>query len=249
MSEKHQENRLRLLLFDIDGTLFLSGGAGSRALNKAFLELFGRPNAFDQIPVAGRTDPLLLDDAIARTELALDESQRKEFQDRYCDLLEIEILKPNPRKRLMPGVKHLLGRLQKQRDIYLGLLTGNYARAAKTKLKHFGLWSFFACGAYGEDGANRNDLFPVALKRARSVGISIGSPENVFVVGDTPLDILCAQAGGAQSIAVATGSYDLEALKRKGATIALSDLSRPDEFLSILNFSRRTGLATGTPEG
>ena len=249
MSTKHQENKRRLVLFDIDGTLLLSGGAGTRALNRAFLELFGRPNAFDQIPVAGRTDPLLLNDAVRRTGLVLDESQRQAFQDRYCDLLEVEILKPNPRKRLMPGVKHLLGRLQKQRDIYLGLLTGNYARAAKTKLKHFGLWSFFFSGAYGEDGAERNDLFPVALKRARALGIVIGSPENVFVVGDTPLDILCAQVGGAQSIAVATGSYDVETLKKKGATIALSDLSRPDEFLSILNFSRRPGLATDSLEG
>ena len=104
MSTKHQENKRRLLLFDIDGTLLLSGGAGTRALNRAFLELFGRPNAFDQIPVAGRTDPLLLNDAVRRTGLVLDESQRQAFQDRYCDLLEVEILKPNPRKRLMPGV-------------------------------------------------------------------------------------------------------------------------------------------------
>ena len=234
MSSQHPGYDLRLLLFDIDGTLLLSGGAGMRALNQAFLELFGTANAFDGIPVAGRTDPLLLRDATARVGIALDDSQRQQFHDRYCDLLELEIRQPGQRKGLMPGVEELLQYLHHQPEVCVGLLTGNFARAAQIKLEHFGLWSFFVCGAYGDDAAQRDDLVPVAVGRARMAGVVVRSPAHVVVIGDTPLDIRCAMAAGATSIAVATGSYDAQTLGARGATAVLVDLSAREAFLAVL---------------
>lgn len=232
---RHRTGRLKLLLFDIDGTLLLSGGAGLRALNQAFLELLGTANAFDGIPVAGRTDPLLLNDATARIGVLLDKTQRRRFHDRYCDLLEHEILQPGPRKGLMPGVEELLNHVHHQPELCVGLLTGNFARAARIKLEYFGLWPFFVCGAYGDDAAQRDELVPVAVARARTAGAIVCSPAQVVVIGDTPLDIRCATAAGARSIAVATGLFDVQTLERKGATAVLPDLTDWKAFLAILD--------------
>ena len=216
--------RTTLVLFDIDGTLLLSGGAGRRALNETFEELFGVAGGFDGIPVAGRTDPLLFDDALARHGMTAATDLRVRFHDRYCELLAERILSPLPRKRLMPGVRDLLARLDGRAGLRSALLTGNYARAARIKLEHFGLWRHFACGAYGDDAASRDELVPVAMSRARGRGIDIRSPTQVVVVGDTPLDIRCARAAGAWSVAVATGPFDEAELRSHGADRVLADL-------------------------
>ena len=223
-----------LLLFDIDGTLLLSGGAGLRALNRTFEEQFQESDAFAGIPVAGRTDPLLLNDAVARAGITIDDAQRRRFHDRYCDLLETEIRHPGPRKGLMPGVEPLLAHLHQREDVSVALLTGNFARSARIKLEHFGLWRFFLCGAFGDDSADRDQLVPVAVKRAAGVGVIPTSPADVVVIGDTPLDIQCARVAGAQSIAVATGSFDRDTLKSHGASAVLSDLGEVDAFLDAL---------------
>lgn len=233
-----------LLLFDIDGTLLLSGGAGLRALNRAFEEQFGVAEGFRGIPVAGRTDPLLLRDAAARAGLALTERDRLRFHDRYCDLLDLEIQRPGPRKGLMPGVQSLIPRLHTRPGLSVALLTGNFARAARIKLAHFGLWSFFQCGAYGDDARERDGLVPVALARAEAAGIGPRSAAQAVVIGDTPLDIRCAVAGGARSIAVATGSYDEHTLREHDPDAVLPDLSNPDAFMDAVD----SVLAGGTRE-
>lgn len=235
MSGHRLANDLQLLLFDIDGTLLLSGGAGLRALNQAFADLFAIENAFEGIPVAGRTDPLLLRDATARAGIALDGGQRQAFHDRYCDLLELEIRQPGPRKGLMPGVEALLDLLHHHPEVCVALLTGNFARAAQIKLEHFGLWRFFVCGAFGDDAAERDELVPVAVERARTAGVVPRSPSHVVVIGDTPLDIRCATVSGARSIAVATGSFGVQTLDANGATAVLPDLSDPEAFLAVLD--------------
>ena len=233
--------RTTLLLFDIDGTLLLSGGAGSRALNETFEELFGVAGAFDGIPVAGRTDPLLLDDALARQDLTAAAGVRARFHDRYCERLAKTILDPLPRKGLMPGVRELLAGLDGRAGFRSALLTGNYARAARIKLEHFGLWRHFACGAYGDDAASRDDLVPVAMERARERGIDIRSPAQVVVIGDTPLDIRCARAGGAWSVAVATGSFDAAELRSHGADRVLQDLADTAGCIDVLDSMAAAG--------
>lgn len=224
----------RLLLFDIDGTLLLSGGAGKRALNRSFEELFGTANAFAGIPVAGRTDATIFDDALDRAEVSADRAARARFFARYHYYLEEEIVHPGPKKGLMPGVTQLLTRLTPHPSLISALLTGNFARAAQIKLEHFGVWHHFACGAYGDDAPKRDDLVPIAVSRARDAGIPIESSDAAVVVGDTPLDVQCAAAAGARSVAVATGSFSQAALRQAGADVVLPDLADTRRFLATI---------------
>ena len=231
-----------LVLFDIDGTLLLSGGAGKRALNDTFEDLFGVADAFDGIPVAGRTDPLLLRDALARTGRTASPALRARFHDRYCERLAECILEPLPRKGLMPGVRRLLAALEPCPGLVSALLTGNFARAARIKLEYFRLWRHFACGAYGDDAASRDELVPVAMERARRAGLDIRTAAQVVVVGDTPLDIRCARAAGAWSLAVATGPFDEAELRAHGADWVLPDLSDTGACVELL-----TAIGAGRP--
>ena len=226
----------RLLLFDIDGTLLLSGGAGKRALNRTFAELFGVADAFTDIPVAGRTDLLILGDALERGGVAAGAEARALFLTRYCEHFEREILHPGPRKGLMPGVRPLLDRLRRTPGVACALVTGNIARAARIKLEHFGLDRYFVCGAYGDDAPRREDLVPIAVERARRAGIDVSSPREAVVIGDTPLDVRCAAAAGARAVCVATGPFTEEELRRAGADAVLPDLADPKCFLAAVGW-------------
>ena len=224
----------KILLFDIDGTLLLSGRAGYRALTRTFAELFGVPRGFDGIPVAGMTDELILTAALERAGVAAEREIRARFHSRYCELFADEIHFPGPRKGLMPGVEALLETLSQHDDIRCGLVTGNFARPAQIKLEHFDLWRFFHFGAYGDDAPVRDELVPIAVKRARRAGVVVEAAHDVVVIGDTPLDVQCAAAAGVRSVAVATGSYDEAALRETGANAVLSDFSDTDTVVDLL---------------
>lgn len=223
-----------LVLFDVDGTLVLTGGAGVRAMNRAFEELYGVADAFAGVPMAGRTDQAIVLDAFARLGRAVDGNWLPAFRERYCARLAEEIERPAPGKRLMPGVREALEALQRRAGLSLGLLTGNFADGADIKLAHFDVARYFAWGAYGDDAADRNALVPVALARAAQLGVKPISSRHVFVVGDTPADVACAQAAGVRAIAVATGPYDTEALAASGACAVLADLSDTGAFLRVI---------------
>ena len=186
-------------------------------------------------PRRRRTDRLIVEEAAERSGITLDDEARCLFHRRYSDLLEHEILKPGPRKGLMPGVVALLDAVADTTHLHSALLTGNFARAARIKLEHFGICQYFACGAYGDDAADRIALVPIAVERARATGIDVGSYEDVVVVGDTPLDVKCAAAVGALSVAVATGSYDTGALRASGADAVLADLTERETFLEVVS--------------
>mgnify|MGYP001496692662 CR=1 FL=1 len=226
--------KTQLLLFDIDGTLLLSGGAGKRALNRAFKESFGASDGFDSIPVAGRTDELIFRDALKRAGKTATASCRHDFFSLYYKYLEQEIVHPGRNKGLMPGVRLLLDRLSPLSNVVIGLLTGNFAAAAKIKLQYFGIWDYFVFGAYGDDAPVRDDLVPIAVSRARASDVAISSNVEVIVVGDTPLDVRCAIAGGARSVAVCTGSYGEYELQEAGADSILPDLTDPERFLRLI---------------
>ena len=241
----------KILLFDIDGTLLLSGRAGYRALTRAFEELFGVARGFDDIPVAGRTDELILTAALDRAGVTADRAARAAFHLRYCDLFADEIQFPGPRKGLMPGVEALLKRLSRCGAVRCGLVTGNFARPARIKLEHFDLWRFFRFGAFGDDAAGRDDLVPIAVDRARRDGTAVAAAGDVVVIGDTPLDVQCAAAAGARSVAVATGSYDEAALRETGAHAVLADFGDTDAVIDLLLADRPElepggGAASGT---
>ena len=225
----------RLLLFDIDGTLLLSGGAGKRALNRAFSDFYGVGDAFADIPVAGRTDSVIFDHALEQAKIETDQEIKKQFFRRYFDYLEQEIVQPGPKKGLMPGVKDLLEELQFRSDLVIALLTGNFSHAAEIKLRHFSLWHYFLCGSYGDDAEGRDGLVPIAVDRARKLGVSVVFPRDVVVIGDTPLDVRCAQVVCASSIGVATGAFSEQALRDSGAGAVLTDLSDCSRFLSCVD--------------
>ena len=172
--------------------------------------------------------------AAARAGVVLSEPDRRRFRDRYFERLLEALPEPGPSKRVLPGVLPLLNALSLRSDVFLALLTGNCEQGAKLKLEHFDLWRFFPCGAFGDETADRNDLFSVAVHRAHTCGAPDISPEHVIVVGDTELDVACARAAGARSVAVATGPADSNALRLSGADVVLEDLSDTDAFLELL---------------
>jgi phosphoglycolate phosphatase len=225
----------KLVLFDIDGTLVLTGGAGIRAMNRAGEEVLGTSNLLDGIPVAGRTDWIILHDALKNAGHDLDEDLFGRMRDAHIRYLREEILAPGEGvKDVMPGIRELLELLQ-TRDVFLGLLTGNFEEAARIKLGHFDLWDYFRCGAFGDDAADRNALVPFAVDRARQCGIGHFDYADVVVIGDTPHDVACADAVGALPVAVATGNYTLDDLRKTGAPIVLKDLSDADGFLRLID--------------
>ena len=221
--EPDDERPNTVILFDIDGTLVLTGGAGVRAMARAFEELFAISDAFFGVPMAGRTDASILSDVAALHNIPPSDLAR--FHDVYLTHLVREVEQPGPRKGIMPGVGDLLEALAARDDVYLALLTGNYERAARLKLEHFDLWRYFRCGAFGDGAPDRNSLLPRALARIAECGGPRATPRDTVVVGDTPLDVACAAAAGARSIAVATGSHGVEELRSSGADFVFPDLS------------------------
>ena len=225
----------KVILFDIDGTLILTGGAGMRALNRAFEEVAGLRDAFDDVPFAGRTDRIILQDAMRKAGRDLDEEMLSALRSRYVQLLQEEIQFPGRGvKAILPGVRELLDVLAARDDVFLGLVTGNFAEGARIKLEYFDLWRYFRCGAYGDDAADRNDLVPFAWRRALECGLNAGHVKNIFVVGDTPSDIACAHAAGAIPIAVATGHFTVDQLREAGAREVFGDLRDTQAFVSLL---------------
>ncbi len=236
----------KLVLFDIDGTLVLTGGAGIRAMNRACEELVGHRQALANVPVAGRTDRIILTDVLRQAGQSPDDGLLDRLRDRYVEYLREEIERPGRTqnfeslgarggvKAIMPGIRELLDALVRRDDVFLGLLTGNFHAGARIKLEHFDLWRYFRCGAFGDDSADRNDLVPFAVRRAKECGVPELSPEHILVVGDTPHDIACARAVGAVPVAVATGGFTADQLRDHGADVVFQDLSRSEEFLKLL---------------
>ena len=204
-------------------------------MSRAFDEVFAIANAFEGIPMAGRTDAWILNDALAAHGIPPDSSELQRFRDVYVRHLAIELEKPGvARKGLMPGVRELLDALAQRDDLYLALLTGNYEDGARLKLEYFDLWKYFPCGAFGDDAPHRNVLVPKALARVEACeGLGFAAAHAV-VIGDTPLDVGCAQHAGARSLAVATGSHSVEQLREAGADDVLKDLSDTGEVVRII---------------
>jgi phosphoglycolate phosphatase len=224
----------KLLLFDVDGTLILSGGAGARSVNRAFQLLFGVPDAMAECKPDGKTDPAIFRE-VARTHLGRDLSaaESESVARVYVAALEEEV----PRSagyRVMPGVPPLLEALQRDPCCFLGLATGNLEAGARIKLRRPGLDRFFAFGGYGSDDEDRPRMLQVAIRRGSHAARRDFPPEDIVVIGDTPHDIAAARAVGVRSVAVATGSSAPAALARHGPDHVLEDLSSIEAFLQIL---------------
>ena len=226
----------RLLLFDIDGTLVLTGGAGKRSMDRAFEDVFGVPEAFAEVSMAGRTDRWLVETALERHGVTATPERLAAFRERYLALLDAAIGEPGSGRRgVMPGVPDVLARLQARAHAHLALLTGNYAEGARIKLEHFGLWEYFAWGAFGDDHAERDALARAAVAEAPARGIALATPAHAIVIGDTPFDIACARAAGARVVAVATGHHGLDELRAHQPDLALDDLRDLDALIAFID--------------
>ena len=223
---------MSLLLFDIDGTLLLSGGAGVRAMTRAFHALFGVPEAFAASDVAGRTDTFILSAALRQAGIPDTPVQHRRVREAYVNFLREEILKP-PRGHsgLMPGIQALLDALRASDAVHVALLTGNFEQAAYIKLGRYGIRDFFEWGAFGEEAAAREELARIAMQKAEARGVPAERRSKTIVIGDTPHDINCARAIGARCLAVATGHYSVADLRAAGADVALADLSDTEAVL------------------
>jgi phosphoglycolate phosphatase-like HAD superfamily hydrolase len=214
-----------IVLFDVDGTLVLTGRAGLRGMTAAFSRLYGSTSALEGIPVAGRTDRAIVSDALRAAGRPVTPEEILRLREAYIADLQIEIGRPvaDP-SGVLPGVEALLDEFESQPVVSVGLLTGNFEAGARIKLGHFDLWDRFPFGAFGDDHDDRNALVPIALARARAAGVAETAPDRVVVIGDTPLDIACAHAHGARAVAVATGSYSADQLRAAGADLVVDTL-------------------------
>ena len=213
---------MRLILFDIDGTLVDTGGAGSRSLNLAFYKLFSIENAFHGISMAGKTDSQIIREGLTKHDISIDGSY-EDIIEAYLWHLQREM--NNDKKKIKPGIYDVLNTLRTKDNFALGLLTGNLEKGARIKLHPFKLNEYFSTGAFGSDDIHRNNLLPIAVKRYEELLQHTISIEESIIVGDTPRDIECAHIYGATCIAVATGPYSYEELVNAGADFVVHDFS------------------------
>jgi phosphoglycolate phosphatase len=214
---------IRLVLFDIDGTLINSGGAGEKAFARVCELAFKVPNATRDLSFAGRTDPAIVREFFVRHNIEASSENFRHFFDTYVFLLEHML--DETKGHVLPGVGKLIDALRGLPEAPLiGLLTGNIRLGAQIKLRHYGLWDHFSMGAFGDDSECRDQLAAVARDRGCALlGRNLKGHE-VLVIGDTPLDVKCANAIGAQVIAVATGRYGRDELARCNPTWTMGTL-------------------------
>lgn len=221
----------RLVLFDIDGTLLLSNGAGRRAILAALDRLVPSGPEARAIRFDGKTDPQIVAELLAVSGVSEpgEPTRIATLLARYVVCLERELARPGHRTRLMPGVAPLLDRIESDTAAVLGLLTGNVLAGAHLKLRSAALEpERFVVGAYGSDHPDRARLPAVAASRAVALfGREPRGPE-IVIIGDTPADVSCGASLGARSIGVATGSYSPAELRAAGAWAVFPDLSGAD---------------------
>jgi phosphoglycolate phosphatase-like HAD superfamily hydrolase len=222
----------RLLLFDIDGTLITSGGAGEAALKDAMRSRFGVEEDLAGIILAGATDARIARELLEKHGISVSPENVAALLDTYLGHLSERIGRHNG--KLLPGIVPLLNVLSQREDAVLALLTGNVSRGAEIKLTHYGVWDFFEFGAFADDHHDRNELGKFARARALERHGEEFPPSRIYVIGDTPKDIECGRAIGACTVAIATGHYSAAELKEHSPDFLFEDLSDTDRVVSHL---------------
>jgi phosphoglycolate phosphatase len=241
---------VKLVLFDIDGTILLTDGAGKRAIHRALVDVYGDSGPDDH-RFDGKTDPQIVRELMriaGHADARIDAGMERLFA-LYVAYLEDELRAGAAGVRVMPGVRELLDALEARSDVVLGLLTGNLAAGARAKLTAAGIDpDRFAVGAFGSDHETRGELPAVAQRRAREeLGLDIDGSD-VVVIGDTPADLRCGQAIGARAIGVATGHYSVDDLASHHPAAVFQDLScTPDVVRAILDGARHPRAADARP--
>lgn len=231
------------LLFDIDGTLIDSAGAGGRALQKALADQFQiaetRP-----VTLHGRTDLGIMSELLESHGLAATPESLEELSSHYFRLLPEELSRQGG--RVLPGVLELLEGVGSMESCFCGVLTGNMPISARAKLDHFQLGDYFDFGIYGDRVHHRPELCEVALAAVRERCGEAVSPQRMVIIGDTPLDVALAQAMGSRCLAVCTGGVDAASLATAGADWVVEDLRDTDRILSWLRNPLHERLSTKT---
>jgi phosphoglycolate phosphatase-like HAD superfamily hydrolase len=221
-----------LLLWDIDGTLIASGGAGMRALQTSLRTVFGIEGSLADIDFAGRTDQWITREVFRKFRVPVTTENFARCFEGYVSALPAELA--SSQAHILPGVRDVLRAVAAHGGFLQGLLTGNMRRGAQVKLSHHGLWEFFGFGAFADDSEHRNELGPHAVRRALEChGIDF-APGRVWVIGDTPHDIACGKIIGARTLAVATGGATLDQLRAHKPTAALETLADTEAVLRLL---------------
>ena len=225
---------MKLLLFDIDGTLVLSGGAGIRALNRACQQVVGIENAMEGIRPHGKTDPAIVREIfIARGLSGHSPDIVVQILDAYVRFLPDEV-RLSASYRVLPGILSFLETFKEHPDIVWGLATGNVEQGARIKLERGNLNSYFRFGGFGSDAENRTDLVRRAAEKGIRHADRVIAPEDTFVIGDTPRDVAAGREAGFRTVAVATSDYSREDLESSGADLVMSDFERDrDQFLRV----------------
>jgi len=228
---------MRLVLFDIDGTLILSHGAGMRAFYRGLSQVFGLTMQKDSVSPDGKTDPLIARECLAyfRQEHLWNDESRANLFDCYLACLEEEMeqARLNGSIRILPGVTALLEKLASEPEYALGLVTGNLEGGARIKLAKAGLDRYFHFGGYGSDAEDRTALVRMAIERGRD-HVAPEAVDRTFVIGDTPLDVIHGRAAGASVIAVASANYKIADLQACGPDLLVADLTAMETILSFL---------------
>jgi phosphoglycolate phosphatase len=227
---------IKLVLFDIDGTILLTSGAGRRAIVAAITDEVGA-TGMGRVRFDGKTDPQIVAELLdsAGHEGPPPAERVDAICRRYVDLLAAELERPSTRTTVMPGVHRLLDALERQHGVVLGLLTGNIARGAALKLLAAGIDpKRFRVGAFGSDAAHRPELPPIAARRAAELFGREPSGHEVVIIGDTPADVACGECINARTVAVATGGYTSAELHACGPYAVFEDLSDTDRVLSSI---------------
>ena len=224
-----------LLLFDIDGTLLRAEDATRQAMDRSFHDIFGTEKTIQDISFLGRTDPELFQEASVKVlGHRLDAEEYHSLVEQYLALLPEELKRCA--FRLMPGVAQLLSLLSSRTDVILGLETGNLESAAYLKLKRGDIGHYFSFGGFGSDSDDRTELVRVAIERGRKLNHDAIPDENIFLIGDSPHDIVAGRNSGVNTIAVGTGRADRNKLLAESPSCLLPDLS------DIPLFMQYTGL-------
>ncbi len=216
-----------VVLFDIDGTILWTDGAGRRAVYRALHDVFGAPPP-DGHEFDGKTDPQIVHELMRLTGMSAEEVERRlpDALARYVELLAVELGDADHRDKVYPGVVALLDELGARDDVLVGLLTGNVREGAMAKLRAVGLApERFRIGAFGSDHAHRPELPAIAKARAEELLGQAIPGRDVVVIGDTPADMGCGRGIGARAIGVATGRYSTESLLACDAAAVFRDLS------------------------
>ncbi len=223
---------MKVCLFDIDGTLVQTDGAGQHAFAETFAEEFGVAELSNDVPFAGRSDRGIAGGLFEIHGIENSQANWDRFREAYVKKIDFHVEQRDG--AVLPGVVELIERVEAIGDVHLGLLTGNVEAAAESKLRYYGLWDRFAFGGYGDVHPDRNDIAATAAAKAREKHGRITREERVVVIGDTPNDVRCARSIGAYAVAVATGHTNPIELAAANPDILIPTLEEADDILAFL---------------